>query len=324
MTKKVVIDIPPTTEEDKTRWENLTPQNYEKIIWASINDYNYKAQLDIAELLVKRLEELKKDNKEGTELAKNISFRIMQLFYEISDQFALVFISVIEKKIRPVYETYINGSNIKTRDFFVRCANRKVTKSEILSVWGLEKLKLESISNIPMRTKMKTIIDDIVKKEKKNLMLYGKSYTDYDKTTKKADYSSSLKGSFSIKHGYKNVTPNDLSLKMWKFDKTEPTIMEEIVEITRKDNNETKRVIKVGGLFDSKKRDIVDICKKITEHIVFLSREVQTIANIQLSLIDDPYGSLTLFAKNGIMKIGRNDPCPCNSSKKWKKCHGRY
>lgn len=22
-------------------------------------------------------------------------------------------------------------------------------------------------------------------------------------------------------------------------------------------------------------------------------------------------------------KIGRNDPCPCKSGKKWKKCHGR-
>jgi len=23
-------------------------------------------------------------------------------------------------------------------------------------------------------------------------------------------------------------------------------------------------------------------------------------------------------------KVGRNDPCPCNSGKKYKKCHGRF
>ncbi|MCK4583816.1 SEC-C domain-containing protein, partial [candidate division WOR-3 bacterium] len=23
-------------------------------------------------------------------------------------------------------------------------------------------------------------------------------------------------------------------------------------------------------------------------------------------------------------KVGRNDPCPCGSGKKFKKCHGKY
>lgn len=322
--KKIVIDIPPATKEDMARWENLNPNNYERIIWESIYDYNYKAQLDISEMLFKKLQELKKNNKENSPLSKNISFRIMQLFFEASDQFALVFMSIINKKIKPVYVTYVEGSNIKTKDFFTKCINRKISKKEILNVWGLNKLKLKSISDISIREKMRIIIDDIIKKEKKNLIIYGKSYATYNKTTKKTDYSSSLKGSFSIKHGYKHVTPNKLSLKMWKFDKSEPIIMEEIVEITRKDNNEAKMAIKIGSLFNSKKRNIEDICKKILEHIDFLSREIQTIAKIQLSLIDDPYGSLTLFAKNGILKIRRNELCPCNSSKKWKRCHGRY
>lgn len=324
MIKKVIVGIPPTTEEDINRWNNLNPKNYEKVIWSSIYKYNYKAQLDISKLLLKKLKKLKKENKEGTELAKNISFRIMQLFYEASDQFALVFMSIIDKKTKPVYETYVCGSNIKTKDFFAKCGSEKITKREILSVWGLDRLRLKNISNVLMRNRMKIIIDDFVKKEKKNLAIYGKSYTDYDKKTKKSGYSSSLMGSFSVKHGYKNITPNELSQSIWKFDNNEPTIMEGIVEITRKDNSETKKVIKVGNLFDSKKRDIIDICNRITEHIVFLSREIETIANIQLSLMDDPFGSLTLFAKNGILKIGRNEPCPCNSSKKWKKCHGKY
>ena len=117
MTKRVVIDIPPTTEEDITRWKNLNPQNYERIIWSSIYDYNYKAQLDISEILFKKLQELKKVGKQDTSLAKNISFKMMQLFFEASDQFALVFMSVINKATIPVFETYVEGSNVKTKDF---------------------------------------------------------------------------------------------------------------------------------------------------------------------------------------------------------------
>ena len=28
-------------------------------------------------------------------------------------------------------------------------------------------------------------------------------------------------------------------------------------------------------------------------------------------------------ATNGAPKVGRNDPCPCGSGKKYKKCHGQ-
>ena len=81
MIKKIVIDIPPTTKEDIARWNNLNPLNYESVIWSSINKYNYRAQLDIAEMLFKKLRSLKNDNLEGSDLAKNIAFRIMQLFF---------------------------------------------------------------------------------------------------------------------------------------------------------------------------------------------------------------------------------------------------
>src|SRR4030042_5249855 len=107
MTKKTIINIPPTTEEDKTRWNNLNPKKYERIICSSIYDYNYKAQLDISEMLFKKLLELKKNNKQDTSLAKNIALRMMQLFFEASDQFALVFMSVIDRKTKPVFETYV-------------------------------------------------------------------------------------------------------------------------------------------------------------------------------------------------------------------------
>jgi preprotein translocase subunit SecA len=28
-------------------------------------------------------------------------------------------------------------------------------------------------------------------------------------------------------------------------------------------------------------------------------------------------------ATGGVPKVGRNDPCPCGSGKKYKQCHGR-
>src|SRR3712207_7812363 len=31
----------------------------------------------------------------------------------------------------------------------------------------------------------------------------------------------------------------------------------------------------------------------------------------------------TLFRSKTEQKVGRNDPCPCGSGKKYKKCHGR-
>lgn len=322
--KKININTPTKTEENKNRWNLLTPKNYEKVIWASIYEYNYRAQLDIGTLLFNRLLELKSQNKQESSLAKNIALRMLQLFFEVSDQLALVYMCVIEKNKRPVFETYVQGSNVKTKDFFSRCIRGKITKNEILKIWGLDKLNVKIIKDYAMRTKMQTVINDTVKKGKKNLKLYGNSYTEQNKETKKAHYSSSLLGAFAVKHGYKQITPNDLSSRIWTFNKSEPTIMQEIVEITIKGINETKKVIKAGSLFNSKNRDIEDICRRILNHISFMSNEIKTIALIQNSLIDDQFGALTLMSKNGILKIGRNDPCPCQSNLKWKKCHGKY
>ncbi|SFN17603.1 protein translocase subunit secA [Izhakiella capsodis] len=44
----------------------------------------------------------------------------------------------------------------------------------------------------------------------------------------------------------------------------------------------------------------------------------------QLSHVDDDTeASIALAAQGGDRKIGRNDPCPCGSGKKYKQCHGR-
>lgn len=38
---------------------------------------------------------------------------------------------------------------------------------------------------------------------------------------------------------------------------------------------------------------------------------------------DDTAVAADLAAQTGERKIGRNDPCPCGSGKKYKQCHGR-
>jgi uncharacterized protein YecA (UPF0149 family) len=36
-----------------------------------------------------------------------------------------------------------------------------------------------------------------------------------------------------------------------------------------------------------------------------------------------PTGGVTIGAAGGRRKVGRNEPCPCGSGKKYKMCHGR-
>ena len=37
-----------------------------------------------------------------------------------------------------------------------------------------------------------------------------------------------------------------------------------------------------------------------------------------------PLGSLREPVKRDEPKVGRNDPCPCGSGRKYKKCHGAH
>ncbi len=41
--EKIIIKESPKPGEDISGWTNATPENYERIIWNSINNYNYRA-----------------------------------------------------------------------------------------------------------------------------------------------------------------------------------------------------------------------------------------------------------------------------------------
>ena len=38
---------------------------------------------------------------------------------------------------------------------------------------------------------------------------------------------------------------------------------------------------------------------------------------------DEPRGAPKPLPNRNVMKVGRNEPCPCGSGKKYKQCHGR-
>jgi preprotein translocase subunit SecA len=48
---------------------------------------------------------------------------------------------------------------------------------------------------------------------------------------------------------------------------------------------------------------------------------VQTPSRLTLNRGDEPVTQKTVHRDHD--KVGRNDPCPCGSGKKYKKCHGK-
>jgi len=45
-------------------------------------------------------------------------------------------------------------------------------------------------------------------------------------------------------------------------------------------------------------------------------------ANVDYSSIDS-FATVGPYGERRVVKVGRNDPCPCGSGKKYKHCHGK-
>ena len=76
-------------------------------------------------------------------------------------------------------------------------------------------------------------------------------------------------------------------------------------------------------------RDIVDrFFRQVASHQAFVQRQQQAVA-YQLQAQDAGYQMVKRDKGKGVElrrdtpKVGRNDPCPCGSGKKYKLCHGR-
>jgi hypothetical protein len=76
-------------------------------------------------------------------------------------------------------------------------------------------------------------------------------------------------------------------------------------------------------------QDIVDrFFRQVASHQAFIQQQQQQVA-YQLQAQDAGYQVVKREKGKGVElrrdtpKVGRNDPCPCGSGKKFKQCHGR-
>jgi uncharacterized protein YchJ len=76
-------------------------------------------------------------------------------------------------------------------------------------------------------------------------------------------------------------------------------------------------------------QDVVDrFFRQIASHQAFMQQQQQQVA-YQLQAQDAGYQVVKREKGKGVElrrdtpKVGRNDPCPCGSGKKYKHCHGR-
>lgn len=58
------------------------------------------------------------------------------------------------------------------------------------------------------------------------------------------------------------------------------------------------------------------------QHVQYQHAEVDTLGQSDVALQEDDDDSVVTPIRRG-PKVGRNEPCPCNSGKKYKQCHGR-
>lgn len=324
MTKKrisvEISEIP--TPEEKIRFDLANADNYETVIWRSIISYNHKAQLDVAKILYKIFKEkLLNDNELSNPLVKNLILRIVQLYQETLDHFALICLCIINKHKSPIFETYMETDNPTIRSYYKKCLMEEISDNEILDLWGLSNYKhlfIDDCNNQKLLVAKKNQIDIT----RRNLKVFGTMFSKYDLVTGKTEYTPFVKGTFSIKHAFKMLTPSKLARELWKIeDDKNPILFQEIKNIKVYGNNSEVPILTIGSMFKDNEGEVDKILKKIIKDIEFLSSNIKHIANIQLNLTNDQFYSLRSLIKVAKIKIKSNDTCFCGSKKKFKKCH---
>lgn len=319
-----IKEIDTTSEKDKSMWKAITPANYDKGLLLSIIEYTNQAQTDIVDILYKFYsEQLKKDASFlETPLAKNISFRILQLYYEALDSMYLLCEAILQKNRSNKYlhETYLNANTTKTEEFFIRCANGELSDVEVLAIWGLSEIdSIESTSEKVLK-RLDRVRKDVLEKEVNNFKVFGKKYIDIDRLDTRNAKSSVVRGVTSVKHGFKVFTHYEVSSEYIKFEPGELAVVQGTKMLRSKTFNEDKRVIEFGFL--SAPKTMHEVVESLTQQIRDLSGRTKIFAELQLEGYDDPFNRIALLDKRGVIKMARNDPCPCNSGKKYKYCHG--
>ncbi|MCA9397306.1 SEC-C domain-containing protein [candidate division WWE3 bacterium] len=325
MQKSKIKKIKITNNEDRIAWEESSPAQYEKAIWQSIIDYNYKAQLDIATIILQSYNAGINNDPDFIHKfeAVNLVFRMMQLYYETADQFHAVCEMILNRDNKeyhqPVYLTYSKLSSNKSKKFFERCANGGIADHEVQKIWGLYELANTSIQTKKDKTskKIQTLISDTTKGEKDNLKILGRKYINID--VPESPKTSALLGSESVKHGFKAITHNQHSRKFLKSTSGELAIVQGTKTVYDETSNSTKQLMVFG--FASKPENFTTTATELHNQIMQLSLSIRIISELQLIGSTDPLLKICHLDELRVIKLERNSRCFCNNGKNFKKCH---
>lgn len=299
MTTIKKIDYNKLSSKQKELIKKHTGQNIRKVIFESIKNYNFKSQLDIAEILFKEY-----SNTKDRTLQINIMNRILTLWFEFCDQLYLIFILAKTND----WNGYIIADNLKVKEFFQHCIGGLPDK-EICKVYGFDEKFI--------RFQTKEVLETI----KKAFRSVGNMYD---------EKTAILEGINSIKHGYKVIYKSPSSEKLFMFDGADYLVPAKILEVDNYPKNKqtiTKKGIYIG-LFAKDKIEERDGLEKIIRNMHKYSELIKEIATFQLRKIDDCFFYLSKGL--GLVKIPRNDNCPCKQKNpltqkyyKYKNCHGK-
>jgi hypothetical protein len=212
--------------------------------------------------------------------------------------------------------------NIRVRHFYKRGSAGEISDMDIKRALGLNGIPNVRFENKKNSQLLQKELERNVNSIKGNMKIFGNVYTKYNIKSGKTDYSSFVKGTISVKHAFKMLYPSNLAKSIWDIqDDSNPILFQEIKDIKIKGNKDAVPVITIGSLMKDHENDPVRLLEKMIKDMKVLSKEVRSIADIQLGLMSDQFYSISLLIKSAKIKLPKNDICYCGSNMKYKKCH---
>lgn len=317
------------TEEDKKRLSFHTPDNYLEVIIQNFYLYNWRARLDIAEVLYEKWLDMRENQKEALAGQKNIFLEIYAKFFQISEDLALIGMMLLyNSKSEPGYLKFIDGDN-KDLFAFYKMAQGGFGKKQIMKILGLDKIQNYISNNKSRLGKLELenytkIFEDTVQIEIDNFKMLSRLFVSSDANETDLNVTPEQSGTYkaynTVKHGFKLIHPTPLAKKLWlKIDEESVNVLHEGLA----DETSGKNLMALGG-FDKVDEPIVE---HIMKNIQYYADSIHTICEMWLSSKKSPefvLKRLRLFNTkeklSGGQKIKVNEMCLCGSGIKYKKC----
>lgn len=314
-----------------------TPENYTRLILESYEGYNYRARLDIAEILYKKYLSLS-DDPVFDDLKRNLYAEIFSKLMQAFEDAALLAIMFSDKTKTPL-EHFAKNTNQVIFDFFGK-AQKGLNKTVLMRMYGLENpsklykkgwIGLSEIKNFEKEN------ETLVEMERVRWKGLGKAYSQsyYEDKTSKRKFKKTgvVSAYFNVKHGFKIMLQTDTFNKLWPnqatgivlaiFEKYMP--MKSLRIRIPKDFEKYKetKMMKIGTL-PVTKENLTEFYKRIYPQC----QTILTIAKIQRELLDDPKYMVrqmrfTIYKNGNNPKPLYHQMCPCLGGKIFADCHSK-